>query len=162
MYKHCDQWYVRSWTLRTTSQPCRLPCCSPMPGRVSPFYPPISHPNHVPFSSGFFPLYIPLPVYNISQDPIITSRNDSPEAMSSSYPQKSPKWSVFWTCKAQMLGCGDDWGHSRWGKGSRIEAPSRCGRTFRVSNTGGEVWLGKVRENTKSKLHHQVLENISQ
>ena len=61
-----------------------------------------------------------------------------------------------------MLDCGDDWGHSRWGKESRIEAPIWCGRTFRVSNAEGEVWLGKVRKNTKSKLHHQVLENISQ
>ena len=162
MYLHYCKWFVHCYSLRTTIQLCRLPCCDPMPGRVPPFSPPISHSNHVPFSSGLFPLYILLLRYTISKGPIKTLRNDPPGAMSSSYPQKFPKWSVFWTCKAQMLGCGDDWGHSRWGKGSRIQAPSRCGRTFRVSNTGGEGCLGKVRENTKSKLHHQVLENISQ
>ena len=162
MYKHFVQWYVCCQGLKITLQLCRVPCCDPMPGRVPLFSSPISHPFHVPFPSGFLPLYMSFMRYSISKDLIRTPRNDPHGTMSSSYPQKSPKWTVFWTCKAQILDYGDDWGHSRWGKGRRIEAPSRCGRTFRVSNTGGEVWLEKVRENTKSQLHHQVLENISQ
>ena len=92
----------------STECPVVTPCQGGYHSSLHPYLTHIVSPSQAVSS----PLYMSFLRYSISKDPIRTPRNDPPGTMSSSYPQRSPKWSMFWTCKAQMVCCGDDWGHS--------------------------------------------------